>query len=186
MDSTSQQSTPRIDDSNAHDPGKMFVGGLSWNTSTDTLKDYFSKFGEVRECTIMREPESKRSRGFGFVTFVDPLAVDKVLQSGDHRVDDKKVDPKIAIPKKAQVKGLPSFAYVSWGIIESSSGPAGWIHFVAALMIRCHSEVAFTYVLFWAVRLLLAAPQRCYYLIRHLQYLLILIKIDDKGDISGA
>lgn len=31
------------------------------------------------------------SRGFGFVTFVDPLAVDKVLQSGDHRVDDKKV-----------------------------------------------------------------------------------------------
>nr|ALI93843.1 musashi 1/2 [Holothuria glaberrima] len=104
MDSTSQQSTPRIEDSNAHDPGKMFVGGLSWNTSADTLKDYFSKFGEVRECMIMREPESKKSRGFGFVTFVDPLAVDKVLQSGDHRVDDKKVDPKKAIPKKAQVK----------------------------------------------------------------------------------
>lgn len=31
------------------------------------------------------------ARGFGFVTFVDPLSVDQVLQSGDHRVDDKKV-----------------------------------------------------------------------------------------------
>ncbi|XP_071848657.1 RNA-binding protein Musashi homolog 2-like isoform X2 [Apostichopus japonicus] len=104
MDSTSQQSTPRIEDSNVHDPGKMFVGGLSWNTTSDTLKEYFCKFGEVRECMIMRDPESKRSRGFGFVTFVDPLSVDQVLQSGDHRVDDKKVDPKKAIPKKAQVK----------------------------------------------------------------------------------
>ncbi|CAG5878124.1 unnamed protein product [Menidia menidia] len=40
---------------------KMFIGGLSWQTSPDSLRDYFSKFGEIRECMVMRDPTTKRS-----------------------------------------------------------------------------------------------------------------------------
>ncbi|OCT92365.1 hypothetical protein XELAEV_18015424mg [Xenopus laevis] len=41
---------------------KMFIGGLSWQTSPDSLRDYFNKFGEIRECMVMRDPTTKRSR----------------------------------------------------------------------------------------------------------------------------
>ncbi|KAL8199210.1 UNVERIFIED_CONTAM: hypothetical protein K2H54_037381 [Gekko kuhli] len=72
-----------------HDPGKMFIGGLSWQTSPDNLRDYFSKFGDIRECMVMRDPTTKRSRGFGFVTFADPASVDKVLAQPHHELDSK-------------------------------------------------------------------------------------------------
>uniref|UniRef100_A0A8C0U0H1 RNA-binding protein Musashi homolog 2 n=1 Tax=Canis lupus familiaris TaxID=9615 RepID=A0A8C0U0H1_CANLF len=84
--------------------GKMFIGGLSWQTSPDSLRDYFSKFGEIRECMVMRDPTTKRSRGFGFVTFADPASVDKVLGQPHHELDSKTIDPKVAFPRRAQPK----------------------------------------------------------------------------------
>ncbi|XP_055433525.1 RNA-binding protein Musashi homolog 2 isoform X3 [Bubalus kerabau] len=84
---------------------KMFIGGLSWQTSPDSLRDYFSKFGEIRECMVMRDPTTKRSRGFGFVTFADPASVDKVLGQPHHELDSKTIDPKVAFPRRAQPKG---------------------------------------------------------------------------------
>uniref|UniRef100_A0A6Q2Y7D5 RNA-binding protein Musashi homolog 2 n=1 Tax=Esox lucius TaxID=8010 RepID=A0A6Q2Y7D5_ESOLU len=87
-----------------HDPGKMFIGGLSWQTSPDSLRDYFSKFGEIRECMVMRDPTTKRSRGFGFVTYADAASVDKVLAQPHHELDSKTIDPKVAFPRRAQPK----------------------------------------------------------------------------------
>lgn len=41
---------------------KMFVGGLSWQTSPEGLRDYFGKFGEITEVMIMNDPATRRSR----------------------------------------------------------------------------------------------------------------------------
>ena len=58
---------------------RLFVGGLSWNTTEDALKDGFAKFGEVTEATVITDRDTGRSRGFGFVTFADAAAADKAV-----------------------------------------------------------------------------------------------------------
>ncbi|MCI4385892.1 hypothetical protein PGIGA_G00055830 [Pangasianodon gigas] len=104
MEGDGSQATSGSPTDSQHDPGKMFIGGLSWQTSPDSLRDYFSKFGEIRECMVMRDPTTKRSRGFGFVTFADAASVDKVLGQPHHELDSKTIDPKVAFPRRAQPK----------------------------------------------------------------------------------
>ena len=58
---------------------KIFVGGLSPDISEATFHDYFSKFGNVKEVTIMFDRVTTRSRGFGFVTFGSEEEVKYVL-----------------------------------------------------------------------------------------------------------
>ncbi|XP_077317585.1 RNA-binding protein Musashi homolog 1 isoform X5 [Lithobates pipiens] len=82
----------------------MFIGGLSWQTTQEGLREYFSQFGDVKECLVMRDPLTKRSRGFGFVTFMDQAGVDKVLAQSRHELDSKTIDPKVAFPRRAQPK----------------------------------------------------------------------------------
>lgn len=83
--------------------GKMFIGGLNWDTTEQGLVEYFSKFGEVLDHTIMRDASTGRSRGFGFLTFKDPSSVDKVI-AVTHELDGKLIDPKRAIAREEQDK----------------------------------------------------------------------------------
>ncbi|XP_053594346.1 RNA-binding protein Musashi homolog 2-like isoform X1 [Microplitis demolitor] len=93
---SSGRSTPNSGDPA---PGKLFVGGLSWQTSSEKLREYFGMFGTVTDVLIMKDPVTQRSRGFGFITFAEPGSVDKVLKCPIHTLDGKKIDPKHATPK---------------------------------------------------------------------------------------
>merc|ERR1719310_1011597 len=53
---------------------------------------------------VMRDPTTKHSRGFGFVTFADTDGVDKVIEFGTHELDGKKIDPKVAFPRRSNPK----------------------------------------------------------------------------------
>ncbi|KAL4725497.1 hypothetical protein ACLX1H_007646 [Fusarium chlamydosporum] len=87
----------------AKEDGKMFIGGLNWETTDQSLRDYFSQFGEVVECTVMRDSSTGRSRGFGFLTFKDAKTVNIVMVK-EHFLDGKIIDPKRAIPRDEQEK----------------------------------------------------------------------------------
>lgn len=79
---------------------KLFVGGLSWDTTEDNLREYFGKFGSVAECTLKKDPNTGRSRGFGFISFDEAGSVDNVLAEKNHYLQGKNIDPK-----KAKARG---------------------------------------------------------------------------------
>lgn len=60
------------------DEGKLFVGGLSYETTKETLTNYFTTFGEVVGVEIKMDALTGRSRGFAFVQFKDPSEANKV------------------------------------------------------------------------------------------------------------
>ena len=53
---------------------------------------------------LTRAPSFSLPRGFGFVTFSDATSVEKVLAHGLHDLDGKKIDPKVAFPRRAHPK----------------------------------------------------------------------------------
>ncbi|KAF8645624.1 hypothetical protein AX16_007706 [Volvariella volvacea WC 439] len=93
--------------SEMHDAGKMFIGGLNWDTTDEGLRNYFSQFGKVDACTIMRDA-SGTSRGFAFLTFEDPASVNAVVAQ-THVLDGKTIDPKRAIPREEHLRNARYF-----------------------------------------------------------------------------
>jgi RNA recognition motif-containing protein len=62
---------------------KVFVGGLSWNTENDGLREAFEQFGTVTESKVITDRDTGRSRGFGFVTFESADAAQKAISEMD-------------------------------------------------------------------------------------------------------
>ena len=58
---------------------KLFVGGLSFNTTDIGLRDGFARFGDIVEAKVILDRDTGRSRGFGFVTFSDPAAAQAAI-----------------------------------------------------------------------------------------------------------
>jgi len=85
-------------DTNEEEEGKIFVGALSWDTTSASLRQHFEKFGEVANVSVMAK-QSGQPRGFAFVSMKDPAARDIVLAQDVHTIDGKVVDVKIAVPR---------------------------------------------------------------------------------------
>ena len=65
---------------------KLFVGGLPFATTDDELKELFAAHGTVASATVVRDRESGRSKGFGFVEFEkdeEGKAAEKALNGAD-------------------------------------------------------------------------------------------------------
>jgi len=86
---------------------KIFVGGLSHKSTTQTLCEYFQHYGTIVDAVVLRWPDG-RSRGFGYVTFADVAAASATLEVA-HKIFGGEVDVKRAVPgtNKIFVGGLP-------------------------------------------------------------------------------
>lgn len=63
---------------------RLFVGGLAWATDDDALREAFEQFGEVSEARVVKDRNTGRSRGFGFVAFEDESDADAARQQLDN------------------------------------------------------------------------------------------------------
>uniref|UniRef100_A0A3Q3QJ15 RRM domain-containing protein n=1 Tax=Monopterus albus TaxID=43700 RepID=A0A3Q3QJ15_MONAL len=79
---------------------KLFIGGLSFETTEESLRAHFEQWGSLTDCVVMRDPNSKRSRGFGFVTYSSVGEVDDAMKARPHKVDGRVVEPKRAVSRE--------------------------------------------------------------------------------------
>ncbi|KAK3031993.1 hypothetical protein RJ639_036198 [Escallonia herrerae] len=99
------------------DLGKLFIGGISWDTNEERLKEYFSTYGEVLEAVIMKDRTTGRARGFGFIVFADPNVAERVIQE-KHNIDGRLVEAKKAVPRDDQTTLSRNS-----GSVQGSPGP---------------------------------------------------------------
>jgi len=77
---------------------KVFVGGLSWDTTDDGLRQAFAPYGDITEAKVITDRNTGRSRGFGFVTF----AQDEDAKAAISKMDGTSLDGKTIKVNEAQ------------------------------------------------------------------------------------
>uniref|UniRef100_A0A8C6EII8 RRM domain-containing protein n=2 Tax=Microcebus murinus TaxID=30608 RepID=A0A8C6EII8_MICMU len=78
---------------------KLFIGGLK-----ESLRNYYEQWGKLMDWMAIRDPASKRSRGFGFVTFPSMAEVDTAMAARPHSTDGRVVEPKCALAREESGK----------------------------------------------------------------------------------
>jgi len=78
---------------------KLFIGGLDYRTTDESLKKHFEQWGQIVDVVVMKDPKTRKSRGFGFVTYARAFMVDEAQAARPHRVDGREVEPKRAVPR---------------------------------------------------------------------------------------
>ena len=84
---------------------KLFVGGLTWETTSEQLREYFSQWGNVIQADVVTDQTTGRSRGFGFVKYDDASAISAVENHGEHNLNNRTIDPKRARPRGERTGG---------------------------------------------------------------------------------
>lgn len=80
---------------------RCFIGGLSWSTRDDDLRDAFDKFGRLNEAKVVVDRYTGKSRGFGFVTFDDKKGMDEAIDE----MNGADLDGRSITVDKAQPQG---------------------------------------------------------------------------------
>ncbi|CAA9999928.1 unnamed protein product [Nesidiocoris tenuis] len=78
---------------------KIFIGGLDYRTTDESLQKHFEQWGNIVDVVVMKDPKTKRSRGFGFITYSHGHMVDDAQSARPHRIDGRTVETKRAVPR---------------------------------------------------------------------------------------
>ncbi len=85
---------------------KLYVGNLSFNTSTQDLEDVFAEVGTVESTNIIEDRETGRSRGFGFVEMSSAEEAKKAIEELDGKdVDGRELKVNEAKPRENRASG---------------------------------------------------------------------------------
>lgn len=80
---------------------KLYVGGLSYDTTENTLKETFGKAGTVETATVIMDRMSGRSKGFGFVEMSSDEEATKAIEMfNDKELDGRTITVNEARPQE--------------------------------------------------------------------------------------
>ena len=88
---------------------KLFVGGLSWDTTDDSLRAFFSQVGTVVSAQVIMDKFTGKSKGFGFVEMSsEPQAQEAMQKLNGQSLDGRNVavnEAKPQVPRENRFGG---------------------------------------------------------------------------------
>ncbi|XP_031270201.1 RNA-binding protein 38 [Pistacia vera] len=105
---------------------KVFVGGLAWETQSETMRRYFEQFGEILEAVVITDKNTGRSKGYGFVTFREPEAAKRACADPTPIIDGRRANCNLASlgrPRPPIFYGRPRPTALYSGSLQASRGP---------------------------------------------------------------
>lgn len=85
---------------------KVYVGNLSWDTTDDGLARAFASWGALTDYVVMRDRETGRSRGFGFVTYSSQEEADAAIQGmNEQQLDGRTIRVNMANSRPNRTDG---------------------------------------------------------------------------------
>ncbi|XP_041362177.1 RNA-binding protein 24-B-like isoform X2 [Gigantopelta aegis] len=75
---------------------KIFVGGLPYHTTDQSLREYFDKFGDIEEAVVITDRQTGKSRGYGFVTMSERVAAERACKDPNPIIDGRKANVNLA------------------------------------------------------------------------------------------
>jgi cold-inducible RNA-binding protein len=87
---------------------KLYVGGLSYSTTSETLREHFAQCGTVESATVITDRYSGQSRGFGFVEMATAEEAQKAVSMlNGQRLDGRTIKVELANPQGSAGRGGP-------------------------------------------------------------------------------
>jgi RNA recognition motif-containing protein len=87
---------------------KLFVGGLAWTTTDDSLSAFFSKVGAVASANVVKDRYTGKSRGFGFVEMSNDEEAQKAIeQLNGQALDGRNISVSEARPREDRNNNFP-------------------------------------------------------------------------------
>ncbi|KAJ5833704.1 hypothetical protein N7474_002015 [Penicillium riverlandense] len=112
---------------------KVYVGNLSWNTTDEGLRGAFSEYGQILDAVrhvrvqiVMRDRDTGRARGFGFVTFGDPTEAEAAITAlNDQELDGRRIRVNLANARPSGGSGYGGGGYGGGGYSGGYGGGGG-------------------------------------------------------------
>jgi RNA-binding protein Musashi len=90
---------PKLIDGGHNEEFKLFIGGLSWDTTEEDVVGAFAQYGRPSHVNIVKDRMTNRSRGFGFISFLDRESFDKARLSPSTICKNRKVTVSVKVNK---------------------------------------------------------------------------------------
>jgi len=106
---------------------KLFVGGIPYDTDDDSLRKFFAEFGEIKEAVVIRDRDTQKSKGYGFVTFFDKDCAEKARVNRRPVIDGRTANVNLAYigAKPKPSKGSGKNAMTGFGLSYKQNAVMG-------------------------------------------------------------
>ncbi|KAK7692859.1 Cinnamyl-alcohol dehydrogenase Flavonol reductase/cinnamoyl-CoA reductase [Cerrena zonata] len=105
---------------------KLYIGNLSWNTNDDSLRAAFADFGAITDSIVMRDRETGRSRGYGFVTYGTADEANAAIDAlNDSELDGRRIRVSLATGRSGGGGGGGGGGYGGGGYSGGGGGGYG-------------------------------------------------------------